>query len=301
MIEPSTGLPGAASSWSTAAPTISAAPRTKSPLRRRRRRAQIGHGDVADGHAGLGEDQAGLQPVAVVDERRDRADEVAHHRPAAELFGPAGNRGGHLHGRHGEPPALHHAHEVLARVVPAGLDLVELGRLAAVAGTHGGPPVADGAEAVLHARDGLEVGLGRRPPLAGVPVDDLHATAVGGAVGPAEAGLQVAGRVAGAERELPRRLRERFFDEPAGQADEGRALVRVGAAFFRIATALGDSKRMPVVSSSRRVASCSGAMAASSWKRTAKSERIGAIGCRSITLTPPPAQLRGDAGARPRT
>ena len=109
--------------------------------------------------------------------------------------------------------------------------------------------------------------------LAGVPVDDLHAAAVGGAVGAARADLQVAGGVAGAERELPRRLGERFLDEPAGQADEVRALVHLRAGLLQ------DRERLWATRSAcrwsraaagwrRAAARC----AASSWKRTAKSD-----------------------------
>ena len=68
-------------------------------LGRRRRRPERGHGDEADRHAGLGEHHRRLDAVGVLDERRDRPDEVAHDRPATQLLGAAGDHRRHLDAR----------------------------------------------------------------------------------------------------------------------------------------------------------------------------------------------------------
>ena len=162
-------------------------------------------------------------------ERLDGADEVAHRGAAAQLLRPARDHRRHLDRVAGLALALHHALQVLGRVVPGGVQLVQRVRVAAVGGGHVGPPELDGAQVVDHPRDGGEVVLGRRPADAGAPVDHLGAAAVGGVVGLAAREVEVERAVARAEPERPRGLRQRGRHEVGREAhDTGRA-VHVGA------------------------------------------------------------------------
>ena len=189
----------------------------------RRRGAEGRHRHPRDRHAGGGEHERRLDRVLVDDQRRDRADEVAQHRAAAQLLRAAGDHGGHLHGVAGFALAVHHALQVLDGVVPAGVELVQLRRLAAVAGAERRPPERDAGERVLQPRDVRQVGLGRLAPLPRLEVDDLDAAPVRGAVGAAVADGDVAGRVAGAEGEAPRRRRHRLEHQGRRQpGDLGR-------------------------------------------------------------------------------
>ena len=189
----------------------------------RRRRPEGRHRHPRDRHAGGGEHERRLDRILVHDERRDRADEVAQHRPAPQLLGTAGDHGGHLHGVASFALAVHHPLQVLDGVVPAGIELVQLRRLAAVAGAQRRPPERDARERVLQARHVGQVRLGGLAALPRLEVDDLDAAPVRGAVGAAVADGDVAARVAGAEGEAPRRRRHRLEHEGRRQpGDLGR-------------------------------------------------------------------------------
>ena len=228
---PRTGAPGWAS-WSDdgAGDDLGEAESVCAGHRRRRRRTQRRHAHEAHRHAGLGEDERRLDAVAVEDEGRDGADQVGQDGPGAQRLAAAGHDLGHLDRVARVPLALHHALQVLDGVVPAGVELVKLGRLSAVAGAHRGPPEADRAEVVLHARDLGDVGLCREPALAGRPVDDLDAAAVGRAVGVAARQVEVAGAVARAEPERARRRGQRARDELGRQPRRLARAVDHGAA-----------------------------------------------------------------------
>ena len=181
------------------------------------------HRHPRDRHAGGGEHERRLDRVLVDDQRRDRADEVAQHRPAAQLLGAAGDDGRHLHGVAGFALAVHHPLQVLDGVVPAGVELVQLRRLAAVAGAERRPPERDAGERVLEPGDVRQVRLRRLAALPRLEVDDLDAAPVRGAVGAAVADGDVAARVAGAEGEASRRRRHRLEHEGRRQlGDLGR-------------------------------------------------------------------------------
>ena len=175
--------------------------------RGRRGGAQRGHGDEGHRHAGLGVDQGRLDAALVLHEGRDRADQVGEHRCPAQLLGAAGDDRRHLDGVARLALALDEALQVLDGVVPAGVDLVELGGLATVAGRNGGPPEGHRGEVVEQARDARQVGLGRGPLDAGLEVDDLDAAAVARAPGGVVAEREGAARVAGPEAEVARRAR----------------------------------------------------------------------------------------------
>ena len=171
-------------------------------------------------HAGGGEDERRVAAVAVDGQRRDREREVADRRSAAQLLGAAGDHGRHLDRQARLRLSLDHRLHVLDGVVPGGVELVQLRRLAAVTGADDRPPVGDRRDVVEHARGVGEVGLGRGAALAGAPVDDLGAAAVGGHVGGAGPEVEVAGAVARAEDEGARRARERAAHELLGEAHD---------------------------------------------------------------------------------
>ena len=208
MVDVQHRRPGLASCRTTVAATSSAdAEGVGAGLGGRRRGPEGRHRDPRDRHAGGGEHERRLDRVLVDDQRRDRADEVAQHRAAAQLLGAAGDHGRHLHGVASLALTLHESLQVLDGVVPAGVELVQLRRLAVVAGAQRRPPERDARERVLEARHVGHVGLRRPTALPRLEVDDLDAGAVRGAVGAAVADGDVAARVAGAEGEAPRRRR----------------------------------------------------------------------------------------------
>ena len=189
----------------------------------RRRGPEGRHRHPGDRDTGGGEHERRLDRVLVDDQRRDRADEVAQHRPAAQLLGAAGDHRRHLHGVARFALAVHHPLQVLDRVVPAGVELVELRRLAAVAGAQRRPPERDAGERVLQPGDVRQVRLRRLAALPRLEVDDLDAAPVRGAVGAAVPDGDVAARVAGAEGEASRRRRHRLEHQGRRQlGDLGR-------------------------------------------------------------------------------
>ena len=180
-------------------------------------------------------------PSLSVHQRRDRADEVAHQRPAAQLFGPAG------HGARPSPRRRAPARSpctmpcrcltVLAKPGCSSWSCARSPQSPAL--TVGHQKLTD-EQRVLQARDGRQVGLRRRAPLAGVrsPPPRRRSRRWCRTV-PPEPKVEVAGGVTGAEHEAARRQREAFQHQLARQAHQVALAVHAGACLLEQGERLG--------------------------------------------------------------
>jgi hypothetical protein len=189
-----------------AADDLRVAHRERSGERRGRRGAQGRHRQEPHRDASLGEHQGGLDARVVLDERRDRADEVGERWPGPDRLAAAGDDGGHLDGvaRLARP---HHglALDVLDGVGEGGVQLVEGRSAAVVLGADHRPVEADRGQPVADPGHLADVGLARRAALAGVEVGRLDAAAVRREVRRAVTEVQVVRGIARRQGEGARR------------------------------------------------------------------------------------------------
>ena len=230
-----------------------------------------------------------LQAVTVLHERRHRPDEIAHQRPAARDPGAAGHRARHLH----RAPRLTFALDEGLQVFPASES--------PASSLCGRPsPPSSPAATVGHQKDrpgqrvhktchGSHIGLRGRAAAGALQIDDLRAAAVGGAERVARRQVEVAGRVASAEHEVPGARDIASSTSPGGKRTTRLAVFHVGAVLFeeRKAHAASRSARRRARGSAGSPASNVRAprrRAAADARRCGWAGWLGAGGCHDLLL-----------------
>ena len=197
--------------------------------RRRGRPAQAERVD-AHRHAPGGQQEAGVEHLGFVLQRRHRAVDDREERPLRVPASVVGGRREHVHHKGDLRGALHLVLHVLAGVFEQQRERLEgLAAGRGVVGAHRRPHEADLVEGVGDTSRSGDVGGRRRPSLARAVVERRRAGAVEREPGAGAVEHDVAGRVAGGEQHLARRPCHGPLDQLPRQAGDQGLVVDLGA------------------------------------------------------------------------